>query len=188
MYPAGLRRLLALLLLGVWTTGCGIFSSESQEDGPDGGPVWREASVRLPPFPREQDLVQLPPDLIPSSNHRYFVDLNSVSRGRDDVVRYTAVVRSGSGSENVYYEGIRCSEGEFKGYGFGASHGRLEAVRNGRWRPFAYRGPTSFRSVLAERYICGRERWPLEREEIVSRLRRPAWATRENHEDVGPRK
>jgi hypothetical protein len=70
------------------------------------------------------------------------------------VVRYTLVVRSASGSENVSHEGLRCTEGLRKVYAYGRPNG--EWSRNGRatWQPIAARDPNSPQRVLFFHYLC----------------------------------
>jgi hypothetical protein len=76
-------------------------------------PDWREAEAPAPPALRTQGLIPLE---MPRSLLRYGVDPVSVSVGEDRIVRYVVVAISDSGFVNAFYEGIRCSTGEFKTY------------------------------------------------------------------------
>ena len=83
---------------------------------------WEEVAVQLPASPKESSLQ--PFYVSATTDNRFWVDLDSVSVGSDGVVRYTLVVRTGTGAKNVSYEGMRCETRERRLYAFGRS-GRL---------------------------------------------------------------
>lgn len=133
------------------------------------GSEWREDTLALPDFPRPKALVEL--ELargeLPFS---VFVDTDSVSVGDDYIVRYTVVLRSARGAENVSYEGIRCTQRQFKRYAYG-SGGRLQPSARPEWRYIRSTRQDAYRRELADHYFC-----PLPsgntRAEIVKKLKR----------------
>lgn len=96
------------------------------------------ATIPLPPYPREADLIEFRVDGAPS--FRFFVAAGSVSvsRERDGVIRYVLVARSSEGAENVSYEGLNCGAAEYRTYATG---------QQGAWR----RHEVPWRPVLQRR-------------------------------------
>lgn len=92
---------------------------------------WEEAAVQLPPFPEEANLIPFRVGVLTET--RYLLDGNSLSVGSDGVVRYTVLVVSGSGAQNVSYEGMRCATAERRLYAFGRSDKTWSKARNNQW-------------------------------------------------------
>ena len=76
--------------------------------------VDRESVTQFPPAPRAANLKAF--EVEGSGAFRFYVDAASISLAPGGVVRYTMVARSGSGAENVSYEGARCPTGEHRTY------------------------------------------------------------------------
>ncbi len=121
---------------------------------------WKEQGYKLPPYPREQDLAPLIASGL-SLQHEYFIDLNSLSRGDDNVFRYTIVVSSASGARNIFHEGIRCLGGVaiqapalVKIYAYGSSSGEFRPARTSEWRRLRGNGVYSYRRALADDFFC----------------------------------
>jgi hypothetical protein len=133
-----------LLLLGGLLTAPGSYCADRDGEGElygeEGVPAyrdlpgseWQEQDFELPPYPAADDLVRidLNTDYFP---HTLLVDPGSVSVGKDDVIRYTMVIRSGSGVENTSFEGIRCTNREVREYAYG-SGGQWLPMRDSEWR------------------------------------------------------
>jgi hypothetical protein len=113
---------------------------------------WEEVQAQLPAAPKAENLT--PFQVSSASAHRHFVDFTSVSAGEDGVVRYTVVVRSAGGAENISFEGMRCTTGERKLYAFGRPDGTWSRNRNARWEPIQSRQATSYQRVLFFHYFC----------------------------------
>lgn len=111
-----------------------------------------EREVKLPPLPKEGNLLSFEPSA--ANNNRFFVDADSISIGDDGTVRYTLVVRSPSGAENVSYEGIRCETTEQKFYAFGRRDGTWSSVRAPVWRKIQYKDVNRQYGVLYANYFC----------------------------------
>lgn len=112
---------------------------------------WREGDVTVPPYPKAADLIEF--DVSAATDFRFFIDLTSLSVGKDGVVRYTLVARSASGVDNVSYEGIRCKSGIVRAYAFGQGGGRWSA-RGSRWRQVDPKGAQRWQFALWRGYFC----------------------------------
>jgi len=111
---------------------------------------WREREVVLPGYPRRENL--LPFFVSATTTFEFFVDATSISVGDDGVLRYALVARSAQGAESVSYEGIRCSEREYRIYATGA--GGAWARRSTPWRPIEPRSIQRWHNALMREYFC----------------------------------
>lgn len=117
------------------------------------GAPWRELPTEVPERVDERALVKLPVDRR-GSPFEYYIDLSSLTRKADNVVRYLVVVRSVTGARNVLFEGLRCDTGEYKTYAFGDSSGRLRPVAAPRWRPVMAGDAFRYRHELLTVWLC----------------------------------
>ncbi len=116
--------------------------------------IWKEGKADLPPYPKEQNLQPFTVDQ-PQKRFDYFIDRASLVYGEDSIVRYTLVVRSTRGSENVTYEGMRCQTKEYKAYAFGNGKGGFRETRKSSpWRAIDKRSHSLFRHTLFTEYLC----------------------------------
>jgi hypothetical protein len=136
--------------------------------------VWKEDSSNLPQYPLEKNL--LPIDGPPT--HRdfsYFIDETSITIGHDRVVRYSLVIRSKSGSDNVVYDGIRCTDQYLKNYAYGAVDKTGKKIYMPRekpqWKPLQNSGMTAYGPVLATNYFCSRYDLSLKLHEIINNIK-----------------
>ena len=113
---------------------------------------WQEVQAQLPAYPQEGNLI--PFVVSAATRNRYFVDYPSVSVGDDGVVRYTVVVRTEGGAENVSFEGMRCASGERKIYAFGRPGGEWSRNRYARWEIIKVRQATGYQRELFDSYFC----------------------------------
>lgn len=137
-----------------------------------GKPEWKEDKLVLPAFPVEADL--LPFQVGPSSNAAFFVDGRSLSLGSDGIVRYTLVVRTAGGAENVSYEGIRCETAERKLYAVGRERTEWIASRNAAWQRISDNSFNRQHAVLAKEFFCPPGSILPDRNEILRMLRNAA--------------
>ncbi len=94
---------------------------------------WKESEVPPPPAFDVKKLVTFEVPRI--SSLVYGVDPASVSISKSDsLVRYVMVATSPSGTNNVMYEALRCSTGEFKTYARYSSDGKWSPVTDPQWR------------------------------------------------------
>lgn len=153
------RTLTAYLLLGLASAGLladNAFVTDPEPDVPASvrpGQPWREATVELPPWPEDADLLELTLDG-PPSPFRYFVDSRNLGVGPDEVVRYTLVAEGRNGARNLSVEGIRCTpKGRYKVFAYG-SGGRLDAVEDADWRPISSDPGERHRQDLWRHHLC----------------------------------
>ena len=115
---------LSLALLIVSSSASG-FDNDFEEK------PWVEIEVQLPAFPQNENLV--PFKVGAASDTQFKIDSKSLSVGADTVIRYTLIVVSSAGAENISYEGMRCTTGERRFYAFGRSDGTWSKARNTQW-------------------------------------------------------
>jgi hypothetical protein len=121
-----------------------------KEDVPES--EWKEEAVVMPSYPMAEHLIEI--DLfLPDFPFTLFIDPHSLSVGKDRVIRYTAVLRSRNGVENVSYEGIRCKHSQVQRYAYG-NGGQFRPVRNRDWRFIRKDGQDRFRIELVEHFFC----------------------------------
>lgn len=111
-----------------------------------------ELEVKLPPLPKPENLLEFQPSA--ASSNRYYIDAQSIFIGDDGTVRYTLVVRSAGGAENISYEGMRCETTEQKYYAFGRRDGTWSNARDPAWRRIQYKEVNRQYGVLYADYFC----------------------------------
>lgn len=168
-----------MAVIGALIGGCAGAKYEPQVDRQytidTGGQVfgrddeWKEAAFSLPAYPQDADLLQFE-----SANPAYnthFVDEKSLSIGPDGVVRYSLVVKTPAGVDNISFEGIRCEERQWKAYAFGR-RGEWVPARNPQWRTVARQSLEDFRFALYRDYFCPDGFPRRNTEEIVAFIKR----------------
>ena len=93
-------------------------------------------------------------DVSAASDNRFYIDPESIAVGTDGVVRYTLVVRTPSGAENISYEGMRCDTREQKFYAFGRRDGTWVNARTSEWRRIEYQDINRQHGVLYRDFFC----------------------------------
>ncbi len=130
---------------------------------------WQEQQEPLPPFPRAQDLIPVRADS-GADGYNYYIDVNSVSLGADEVLRYTIVIQSPNGASNIVYEGIRCATREIKTLAYGTRGGRFARMPDPKWIYVFTQGPLAYRNTLVERYTCDENGWAIDSDAVLDRL------------------
>ena len=92
---------------------------------------WAEIEVQLPAFPEKENLIPFRVGVVVDT--KYLIDGNSLSVGSDDVVRYTLLVISSSGAQNISYEGLHCGANERRLYASGRPDNSWSKARGARW-------------------------------------------------------
>lgn len=149
-----------------------VYGEEDSRDFIE-GEAWKEQGIVLPAYPDtdSRDLIEVDL-LLRSFPFQLFIDPDSVSVGEDKVVRYTAILKSGPGSTNVLYEGMRCTTGQYRRYAYG-SQGAFQLSRNSRWRYIgADSGSDPYLKVLRAHFMCPAPP-PGKLTALFRRLRRP---------------
>ena len=114
--------------------------------------VFKEADIKLPPLPKDENLLQFEADA--ASPYRFFIDTHALSIGADGVVRYTLVVKTPGGATNTSYEGLRCDQGQIKIYAYARGHAAWVRARHPEWEEFRSQPSGRYRRVLKYDYFC----------------------------------
>ncbi len=116
-------------------------------------PDWKEGELKLPPYPKPGNLLEF--EVRANRSFRFFVDAESIFPGSDGVVRYTLVVRSGSGAQNVSFDGLRCTAGSHRVYATGRpAEQAWSPVQDGQWKALALGAPGRQHLVLMRNFFC----------------------------------
>ena len=117
----------------------------------------REDPVLLPQFPETENY--LPFEVSATTPFAFFVDAKSISVGAGGVVRYSLIAKSADGGFNVSFEGMRCSDGQFRTYAFGRADKTWSGLRNSRWEAIRVDPRNAPRAMLYRDFFCtlGRE-------------------------------
>ena len=92
---------------------------------------WAEVEAQLPAYPDKQDLIPFTVGAV--KDVKYFIDAKSLSVDSDRAIRYTLVIVSSAGAQNVSFEGMRCDTAERRVYAFGRSDGTWSKARSNQW-------------------------------------------------------
>lgn len=103
-----------------------------------------------------------------AGKHVFAIDPNSVEVGTDGIVRYSLLIRTTGGVDNITREGIRCATNSWKIYAVGRDNGEWGRLREPVWRPVAPAGLNAVRYTLRQDYVCDRDDVPYRKAEIVS--------------------
>lgn len=131
---------------------------------------FQEEAFAYPPAPKAEDLVEFA--VSAQATFRFFVDVRSVSVGRDGVVRYTLVARSPNGVDNVSFEGIRCKAGAVKVYAGLRREGTWAPRPNAAWQEIQPKTIQRWHQVLRREYFCPQDAIISDSAEGVDALRR----------------
>lgn len=147
----------------------GLFAPASAALPVEADPDWSEGEVSMPSAPQDVTLRAI--DVGTPSPNTFLVDESSVSVGVDRVVRYTLVVRTPGGAENVTFEGIRCSTGERRLYASGRKDGSWTPLKTSVWSPIADNRYNRPHAALAWDYFCDGPAGPRDRDHALRLLR-----------------
>jgi len=130
---------------------------------------WKESAVTVPPWPEQDDLLEIPMDRT-DYPFRGYVDSKSLSIGADGVVRYALVIVSSSGTWNASYEGMRCGKEEYRRYAYGTGR-QWQQVVGSAWQRILDGGTGRYRKTLYQDYLCNVAGANPDVREIVDRIR-----------------
>jgi hypothetical protein len=143
----------------------GYYFPESAEEKP-----WEEQKLQMPPYPKDEAVVKF--QVSGATTFDFFVDLASVSVGKDGVIRYTLIARSDSGAKNVSFEGIKCKGRESKLYAFGRADGTWSQARDPKWARISGIQANRQHATLADDFFCPGRQIVGSTKEAVEALRR----------------
>lgn len=146
----------------------------------DPDPNWQEQAAELPAMPHSADLIPL---AVPArAGQRLFIDARSLEVGADGVVRYTLLVQSASGAENLTREGLHCARWSWRLYARAeggqwrlarppSPQGSESGTQASPWQPLGEGAGHPYRMVLARDYFCEGGVPPVSREQALKALR-----------------
>jgi hypothetical protein len=124
----------------------------ADENDPHAPRTWMEATAKMPEgLPSSE----LKPFFVSKNTPLSFaIDAQSLSIGKDDVIRYVLVITSPTGAKQVNYEGLRCETYEWRLYATLQGEGHWVKTPNSRWQ--AIKGSTynRYHSALAQDAFC----------------------------------
>ena len=130
-------------------TWAGLLPRDAED--PD-APKWQEEQLQLPTYPQETTL--LPFYVSEITTHRFFVDGATLSVGKDGVIRYVLVIKTGGGATNITFEGIHCDRREYKTYAAGRHDGTWSASRKSEWRRIENKPINRHHAALSRDLFC----------------------------------
>lgn len=111
-----------------------------------------EVAPTFPGYPKDTDLIEF--YVGPRATNHFLIDGDSLSVGKDGVVRYTLVIKTDGGATNVSYEGIRCATGEFKIYATGKTDHTWAGNRLTNWLPIENKLVNRYHAALNREFFC----------------------------------
>lgn len=150
-----LHRILALAL----TLGLIASPAFAEKYGPDDEAETLEAmrpkqemEVALPPFPQSKDLITV--DTGPTSRQHFEIDAKTLTIVDDNIVRYSVVATSSSGSKNIGFEAINCTYGTLRHYAYGTADGKWVRATGDKWQRISSMSRNQLHYTLAEFFFC----------------------------------
>jgi hypothetical protein len=129
-----------------------------------------ESEAKLPAPPQAGNLLRFDPGRPGSMTH--FIDAASLSVSADGIVRFTSVAKGEGASQNVAFEGIRCTTREKKTYAYGKSDGSWSELRDPQWTPIRSLSSDGYRFTLYQDYFCPARTTIRTSEEGIAALKR----------------
>lgn len=159
-HPRFIRRLCAACLLGVFALALVSPADAVRRrdlenpitNAPEEEIAKEIATPDLPPFPSGSKWVEFKPT--GRTLNRYFVDSDSLSVGKDKVIRFTLLVRSDQNVDNISYVGLRCRPREWRDYAFGTPEKSWRREEDASWRPVEGKIFNNYQDNLAKDYFC----------------------------------
>ena len=172
-----MRRTISVLALST----CLVFAAAADSRNPDDEKVtprddddWSEIKgISFPPVPKARNLIRVDSDSL-DTRYEYFIDGSSILLGSDDVIRYTVVLQSDTGVRNVYFEGIRCETTEARTYAYATRQSGFKPIASSSWKKMRGVGPFAYRLLLANKFMCDSDGWPIDGKTARTKLARPA--------------
>lgn len=108
--------------------------------------------VQLPAFPQPDKLI--PFVVSAMTDNKFMIDSESLSIGSDGIFRYTLVIVSPSGAQNVSYEAMDCSTAERRIYALGRADKTWSKARSDRWVKIVDNSLNRHHAELYTDYFC----------------------------------
>jgi len=164
--------------LSVVTTS--VIYADLENDSPDlgGGFIeskpWQESEVVFPAYPKADDMIKVEVDRINMPFNVYIDSKNLTVLPEGGVVRYTVVIQSASGANNVLYEGIRCRVGQYRTYAYGTYDKKFSKAITSEWKDIEENEFMVHRDNFLSYYMCNKQGELYSVDEMLSRIKYPS--------------
>ena len=111
-----------------------------------------QGEVPLPTFPQPDKLI--PFVVSAMTDNKFMIDSESLSIGSDGIFRYTLVIVSPSGAQNVSYEAMDCSTAERRIYALGRADKTWSKARSDQWVKIVDNSLNRHHAELYTDYFC----------------------------------
>ncbi|KFB68344.1 MAG: CNP1-like family protein [Candidatus Accumulibacter vicinus] len=111
-----------------------------------------QGEVPLPAFPQPDKLI--PFVVSAMTDNKFMIDSESLSIGSDGIFRYTLVIVSPSGAQNVSYEAMDCSTAERRIYALGRADKTWSKARSDQWVKIVDNSLNRHHAELYTDYFC----------------------------------
>ena len=139
------------LALSLALAGCAGDPLESGVD-PFAPMVFKEGTTAMPLNPPNKATIQ-PFYVSQHTIFKFAVDTDSILIGNDGITRYTVVITSPNGNNQVQYEGIRCDSFQWRLYGT-FEGGAWKENPLSSWNPIKDHAPNRYQAALAQGALC----------------------------------
>lgn len=145
------RLSILMLALGLALIGCAGDPLESGVD-PFAPMVFKEGTTAMPLNPPNKATIQ-PFYVSQQTIFKFAVDTDSILIGNDGITRYTVILTSPNGNNQVQYEGIRCDSFQWRLYGT-FENGAWKENPLSSWRAIQDHTPNRYQAALAQGAFC----------------------------------
>jgi len=111
-----------------------------------------ESELRLPAYPDAGNSIEISLDRR-DAPFSVLVDPASISIENHRDVRYTVILKSGTGAMNVFYESVRCGTSQYRRFAYG-SDGSFRLLPDSDWKYVRAPGADRYRVTLMRDYLC----------------------------------
>jgi hypothetical protein len=115
-------------------------------------PNWRESAVPAPPAFDLKRLIRV--ESPKGSSLTFGIDPATLSVTPEGIVRYVIAATSGDGGQNVMYEGIRCSTGQYRVYARYSPTTGWSPLQEGDWQSLYGSAATRHALTLSLAGVC----------------------------------
>ena len=167
-----------LLILSINTSFADIWEKlnehEFQENEGVEEYVWKEQGAAIPDYPEDKNLLEISGPAA-YRNYQYLIDGKNLQVGEDGVVRYSIVIRSPNGADNVMFDGLHCTSAQVKNYAYGSTDMTGKKIffprQKVQWQPVRSSGVTGYSAILRTNYFCDMQGAILTRQEIIQNIK-----------------
>ncbi len=139
------------LALSLALVGCAGDALESGVD-PFAPMIFKEGSTAMPLNPPNKATIQ-PFYVSQQTIFKFAIDTDSILIGADGITRYTVILTSPNGNNQIQYEGIRCDSSQWRLYGT-FENGAWKENPLSTWMPIKDHTPNRYQAALAQGAFC----------------------------------